>query len=500
MKRIAAGVLVLGALIFLFQNCGQAGFENQEFSDSLSSAQDMDPQFKNLPFPYEISVNQIAHMSCPISKANPGAQSPYFSWKIGAFENPSDVPSAALNIRPAGLQLTSQFQTEWRKVASGFNPSIQAAKLKEFLTQHPIVANHSLQLSFRSTSSPATTLMTLPNGSLAPSAMFLQPVSSPLMAENFLDLPTGPLNIFANAPDFSSRFLETSLIVPSTYGVPDLALRANYDASYMALGFVNTSGDTAGVALAASGSDARYAFGKGYRIHFGKANPHVGTLEYPTSDSLAIVEEQDLQTGYNTPGVAWDCSYRFKIVRNADRFKNVYLKNHFTKTSSGGQLVCPTATVTSDYCASPIDPAFGIHPSKFPNSLCPANRKLFLNTPHCDENYAFACPPEPYVENPNSPHVIERGDGVYHSGHPVRPAILHALRRFLPANQWDINVSRRCIVPKFDDNTCYQNPPIVYDEQFFPGAAANPNIGQYAGCGVNGQYQCAAYLTLCVRR
>jgi len=494
MKRFAAGALILIILAFFFQNCGKAGFENQEFSSS-STGQDVDPKLKGLPFPFQISVNQIAHMTCTIASTNAGTQSPYFSWKVGAFDN-VEGPTAGAGIRASGLQLTSQFQTEWKKVAAGLSPSIHALKFKEFLAEHPAVAGYALQLSLRSPSSPANTLMPLPSGSASPTVSLLQPISAPALGESFVDLPVGPLNTFPNAPDFASRFLEKSLIVPSVYGAYDQALRANYDSSYLALGFASTAGEQAGVALASSGADARYAYGKGFRVHFGQANPHLGTSSYPPADSLAIVEEQDLETGYNTPGVSWDCSYKFRIVRNADRYKTMYRRDNFVKP--GGN--CPTPAVVSDYCASPVDNSFGIHPSRFPNGQCPSNRPRVANAAHCEEQYMLTCPPEPYSEDPGNPRLLEREDGVYHSRYPQRPAILHALRRFLPANQWDINVSRGCIVPKMDDNGCYQSAPIVYDEYFFPGTATNPSLGQYEGCGVNGQYQCSAYLTLCVRR
>lgn len=497
MKQFAVGVLLLISLALFFQNCGKAGFENQELSFSDASSQDVDDRLKPLPFPYDVSVNQIAHMSCMMNNQSASNQSAYFSWKVGAFDNPSDVPSAALGIRPAGLQLTSEFQTQWKKTAATYDTAMQPIKLKEFLSHHPYTANRTLQLSFRSTNYPGTTLMKLPNGSNSPTTSFMQPISSPEMVESFKDLPVEPRNVFPNSPDFASRFLEASLIVGSGYGDIDTMLKSNYDSSYMALGFVQNSGDQAGVALASSVSDGRYAFGKGFRVHFGRTNPYQGTNAFPPSDSLVVVEEQDLATGYNVPGVAWDCSYRFKIVRNKDRYNPMYRANHFARAAGGA---CPGPTVTSDYCSSPVDSGFGLDPSKF-SGQCPANRPRVYNMPHCEEHYYQTCPQEPFAGNPADPIPANRTDGLYHPNYPLRPAILHALRRFLPANQWDINVSRGCIVPKVDDNTCYQNSTIVYDEMFFTGTAANPAVGQHQGCGIAGQYyQCASYLTLCLRK
>lgn len=505
MYRWLAGIVAVASLVFMFQNCGKAGFENQELLGADMSASALDTRLESLPFPYQVSVNQIAHMSCPI---NGNTSNGFFSWKVGAFDNPSDVPTSVMSIRPAGLQLTSSFITAWNKVAPTYSTALQAEKLKEVLTGLPSVNGMQLQLSFRKINTPRVDLMSLPSGSASPTTSFMPVLSSSAVASAFISSPGDVINIFPEATDFSNRFLETSVIVPSAYGTQDAALRANYDSSFLTLGFLNPSTTTssatsASTVLASGGTDDRYAYGKGYRIRFGVTNAHQRTSLYPSSDSLVLVEEYDLDTGYATQGVSWDCSYRFKIVRPEDRFKPYYRANHFN-LMSGVTLGCPTRPVESAYCASSINSIFGIHPSYF-GGTCPSNRTLVASKLHCEEQYAQTCPYEPYTQDTSDPHPINWDDGIYHPSHPERPAILHALRRFLPADQWDVNVSRRCIVPKFSEAAaCYSQTP-VYDEYFFtaseaatiPGSTAAP---QYTGCGVSGQYPCAAYLTLCVRR
>jgi len=492
MGRIAAGIAMMGVLsiVFLFQNCGKAGFDNMEMADQASE-QTVDPKLAKLPFPYAISVNQIAHMSCPMTVSNANMQSPYFSWKIGAFENAADQATAQLGIRSSGLQLSSEFQTEWATVSGLFSSGIQKDKFSEALRTLPSVANTRLQMSFRKTNTPRVDLMPMPNGSPSPVVNFLAPVSDAEVVNQFVEAPTSTFNAFPNVIDFYSRFLEAKMLIPSALGVADAALRANYDSSFLAVGFAKEEGTE----LASAGTDDRYAYGKGFRVHFGVSNAHQGTNMYPASDSLAAVEEYDLDSGNRAAGVAWDCSYRFKIVRPSDRYKTAYKANHFVLP--GG--ACPTPAQTGDFCESPVDARFGIPPFAF-GGQCPADRKLVQNTTRCPEQYSAVCPHEPYTANPSDPAPSLRDDGIYHASFPNRPAVLQALRRFLPADQWDINVSRKCIVPKVEDNTCYQSAKIVYDETFFPDIQANPNVGLYAGCGVNGQYPCAAYLTLCIRR
>ncbi len=495
MNRWGIGIIAMVSMVILFQNCGKAGFENEEIVGEVDSAS-LDTRLEKLPFPFDISANQIAHMTCPIN----GSSGPYFSWKVGAFENPPDVPTATMGIRPSGLQLTQNFIDEWNKVAPTYTEAIRSQKLKETLMNLPSVKNAQLQISFRKTNSPKIDLMAMPSGDDSPTMNFMPAVSSEAIAAAFVRSPGEVLSHFPEAVEFQDRFLETSLVVPSSYGAQDSALRANYDSSFLTLGFLMPApeGQTAtSNELAGPGSDPRFAYGKGYRVRFGVTNPRLRTTQYPPSDSLVQIEEYDLKTGYPVQGTAWDCSMRFKIVRPADRFKPMYRANHFSMINGA----CPTAPVTSPYCASSQNESFGIHPSYFPNGTCPSNRRFISGqVSHCEEQYYQTCPFEPYTADLNDTNPINREDGLYHPSYPARPAVLHALRRFLPANQWDINVSRRCVVPKFDDNACYSAGAPIYDEFFFPGLEANPSLGMNAGCGVAGQMPCAAYLTVCVRR
>jgi hypothetical protein len=402
MKRIVAGLFAVAVLAFFFQNCGKAGFEDQSLLTSENASSTVDPKLAGLPVPYEVSVNQIAHMSCPLN-IQAGATSPYFSWKVGAFDNPTDVPSSMLNIRPAGLQLSQKFVTEWNKVAPTISATAQTQKFKEALMSLPSVANTQLQLSFRKTSAPRTTLMTLPSTGDSPTVNFLSNLSADAIANSFAGEPTSIFNYFPAAKDFDQRSLEAGLNVQSQIGSYDAALRANYDSAFLAIGF-QMPGD-GNILSAPSASDDRFAYGKGYRVHFGIANPHQNTTAYPSSDSLAVVQEYDLETGYPVSGVAWDCSYKFKIVQKADRYRPVYRANHFTKINGA----CPTTPVNSTYCPSTFNSEFGMNAANFPNQVCPGGGAPVTGL-HCEEQYWAACPNEPYTADLNNANVAFRND------------------------------------------------------------------------------------------
>ena len=494
MKRFILLAVAFVALVLTFQNCGKAGFEDQDVIGSSDSASvSLDANMASITFPYDISVNQIAHMSCPIN-ASPNASTPYFSWKVGAFENPADVPTAALNIREAGLKLRPEFLTYFNNQTAGRTADAKAEYLKKVLKSHPLVGASQLQISFRDTNTTRIKLMQMPAGGNSPTALMMTTMASQGIVDQVAANPNKAHDFFPGISENSQKALEGKLIVPSTVGVNNNALQANYDSSYFTIGF-QTKSDSANL----SGSADTKVYGKGYRMIFSNTNPHQGTPYYPSRDSLVSINENDLETKALT-NAGWDCSYRFKIVRPADRFNTHYRANNFT--TIGG--ACPGPSATGTYCASPVNPMFGISNSLFPSSQCPSNR-AFSNGTYCVEKYATVCPPEPYNANTTSATPYDRTDGLYNAAFPERARIFHALRRMLPTSQWDVNVSRRCIVPKSDDNSCYQSTNIVYDEYFSSLTDANSSMGRHPGCGVDiagvgGTFPCASYLTLCLRR
>jgi hypothetical protein len=509
---LAPATAILSAIIlsFLYQNCGKAGFEGADSGD-FSSIQSIDPKLSKLPFPYKVSVNQIAFTSCPLSGAPETASSSYFTWKVGAFDNSAQQ----MTLSPAGLKLNPSFITEFNKLAPTYSSDMQATKLKEALMYLPGVASSKLNLSFRSPNRTRTDLMQMPtfNGQIinSPAISFMAPVSSSAVAESFKGLPTAPVNFFQNVEEIKDRSLEATLNIPSSLGNYQDLLYTTYASNYLTVGFMKEDASTAD-GLAGPSSDPKFAYGASYKPSFGLTNPFQSIngqpVSAPFSDSMVAISEIDPETGGNVPA-GWDCSYRFKIVRRADAFNPVYRgANNFALV--GG--VCPNggivASAANPVCQLNSRPSFGQAAASFNlGGNCPAgsNRTRQIAGTYCIERYAYACPAEPYAVPTGANEILQtppymRGDGVYGSADSSRPQIMNALRRFLPADKWDVNVSQRCVVPKNEDGACYGSNPVVYDETFFPGAEANPSAGMFAGCGVAGQYPCAAYLTLCLRK
>jgi hypothetical protein len=494
MKRLLLVALGFIALVLTFQNCGKAGFDQQDVTGSTTNASSVDPKLAGVSFPYDVSVNQIAHMSCAMN-TTPTAATPFFSWKVAAFENPADVPTAALNIRTSGLKLRPEFITYFNSTTQSYTADAKKEYLRKILKSHPLVGDSQLQLSFRDTQNPRTKLMQMPAGGNSPTALFMAPLNSDGVVDKISSDQTKTYDFFAGVPDLASRGLEGKLIIPSSQGLNNTALQSNYDASYFVLGFQTSAESTN---LSGPAGDTK-AYGKAYRAIFGTSNPHQGTTYYPARDSLVGINETDLETKAAT-GASWDCSYRFKIVRPQDRYNTYYRANNFSMISGS----CPGPVASGTFCASPVNPSFGLSNTFFPNSQCPSNR-VFSTGNYCVEKYATICPPEPFNANTSSATAYDRTDGLYNPSFPQRAQIFHALRRILPASEWDVNISRGCIVPKADDNSCYSTSNIVYDDYFSSLTDANSSMGRNPGCGVDiagvgGTLPCAAYLTLCLRR
>lgn len=578
--KSTALVVLLAAMVLSYQNCGKAGFDEADFA-SEEGATEIDSKLANLPFPYEVTVNQAAFMSCQFNGVQDNANTPYFSFKVGAYNNDAASLTGALTQSQGGLSVRQEFVDEFNQVAQAFNPNFRSTKYKEALTLLPSVSNTRLQLSLRQRNYPQNTLLKYPivgsfgGGSMTPQYL-LSPISGDTISEVFkaqMGASEQPVyNYFQTAELVTERSLAGSLL--NSWGSSGDGmdfygpLIGTYNNSYLTVGFAKDE-----VNLSTPGGETE-AYGKGLKpdISFysnvGYGQSPVGALGY----AMTGISEYNLETGYQSGG-QWRCSdtnmrlMAFKIVRFEDRFQKVHRRNNFSwpnvNAPGAGQTfngTCPSPAypdasnpnmrqdyMIGEYCPSPENPnVFGRPLREFPvgnNAFaCPAIRQRLLPTPtaaqidangqpaegtqlnsgnfhargrFCLEQYEYACPAEPMyrptVAIPGQPPLSENA---YLTSSPEKLAIYHALRRFLPESQWDINVSKRCIVERAaQSNVCYKDAgplpskrPVIYDEFFFTETVVggrdqvDPIIGRHSGCGPNHYGDCPAYMTLCVRQ
>lgn len=346
-----------------------------------------------------------------------------------------NVPSSYLNIRPSGLALSSAFQSAWTTAHGAYN-SNQLLMLQNALMNDGTSWNSQLQLSLRATGAPATTMMALPNFG---TTGVTYPGVTPMMATLSTDGVAAQLGPnFATPQNYFPQV--TDYYSRSLEG--SLNLGSSPGTYYSAL-LGNLSGSYLAVGFTSSAAGA------------GTTNNLIGVAD----------------ANGNPTGAAFGKGFRMGF-------------GHMYSAQNQQNLL----TTVAEYDMSNGAPVAGV------SWDCNYHLKIVRLEDRANSIWVSstaklpACPVESYAD-------------LYDPNHPERPAILNALRRFLPASQWDINVTRGCIVPHQAD-ACYQQvssaAPIIYDEYFFP--TTNLNALQFSGCGYGtGQFQCANYLTMCIR-
>jgi hypothetical protein len=426
-------ITILTSLILLFQNC--AG-NNLGTGTSLSSEITKDSKIlatEAKVFPFEVSINQVAYMSCTSAKSYGGLNLKTFTFRVGGFAT-AGTDTAALALKEGGMRVHPNYLTEFNQAFSNLTPSVRETKLFEALSAGALTKNTQLQLAVRSTQTGLrTTVYARGNSPENQVDNIMDPLSDIKIANQLVqDSKSSPIkysSYFSALPDQESRPLQGALSIPTALGPDEGTFRSEMANNMLVVGFVNSevSSDTTfgNMPLTKNKSSKDSMFGNGFSLGFTKP-PNVNFSGYP-SRTLTSITEYDLSgTRPNATGSTWNCGLKMKIVRDADRLKNIYV--------AGGAI-------------------------------------------------RAACPYEPIASQTS----------------PTARAQLQILRRFLPAENWDINLTHKCIVPRNGLDLCYEgsSDPIVYDEYFIP-FRSNPS-DPYVGCSVSGQLECAHYVTVCYK-
>ncbi len=526
--KLLMGAVGIILTLFVFQNCGKAGFDGQTTTtDEASTAMDVDPKFKNLTsFPYDISINQLAFTNCSAPQSqNSGGD---FTFKVGAYDN-KGTPAEYLNIATAGISLRPEFLAEFDAIATkAYIKDLHASKLKEVLSFHPLAYGVQPYLGIHEQQYPRTKEITYADRPDQQRALMLGSLSQIGFIDQLVANKKNKFHFFSQAPVASQRYLEGAISFP--FGSKD----GNTDVSqviasqgFLSLGFHNSNktGASSNSDVELLGPDTtEAAFGRG--LYFGLVSPTNDGNKFQNS-GLVINEERDLATGVTTNG-RWDCTKRFKIVAEPDRMKCV-----FKDPQKAGSYV--SSGEWTQMCKNASKDSLKLFLMNLDKSLADSNVNKFKFTDvdnYVDAAYNYmepACPPMDYSDNFASAEDV---------------ATYHLLRRFLPADNWDINLKYKCVVPK--RGICYNtNVTRIYDERFFntfptasgiagyPSATGtgqpnnyftsidykgNPNVNFHLGgmesalgavgikhpdivCSEDngGGFECAKYLTMCVK-
>lgn len=154
---LSVAILFIG-LALTYQNCGQAGFDQSEFSSEEDSGRG-DSSLRQVPFPFVMRPNQIMYSSCPITN---NAVLP--SFQIAAFDdqNVAQYPFRAPGLSRGGLGLRSEF-IDYMKNLGTQDSAVRDRRFAEHISQHPDVVGARAVISFRMPRDYNNTNLTLLN-------------------------------------------------------------------------------------------------------------------------------------------------------------------------------------------------------------------------------------------------------------------------------------------------------------------------------------------------
>lgn len=416
-RRALIIAILGGSLLLAFQNCGKAGFDSQSSTDQSDNPNSATAIEKAAPFAFKAGFDTIAYNSCFGSSLK--SKSPFFTIRAGAYEN-------------TGVHVSKEFM-DYAK--SNLKPSypnntLTVDQVTLLLAKSPINTEAQLQYAIRS------------SGNLVEAGgVYRQTQGGPTLGMDYfnilgpltdtrwsLDLVNPGMNT-TDEPNYIQYFklgprgfrnLEINHSWNSDEGIAQSIRNAFQSDALMTITYADAA---AGSARSPNSNDFTKSYGVGYRLNFGVELPPFQQQCIPVYDSTtgAYTQCQATNGVYDTnPNLTPDGLNPANIVSG---IQEVDL--------STGQLASATWTCDQTMRLMIVRPADQA-------ALCPKGEDA-VNL----ANGSFASPSLYYRD-------------------------LERIRRVLPADQWDINLTRRCVVPK--DGDCYSQEklnnvliPVQYD-------------------------------------
>ncbi|RYZ89838.1 MAG: hypothetical protein EOP06_08740 [Proteobacteria bacterium] len=318
-KLILKSSLVIaggGVLIFSFQNCGKAGFDDALDTTSIGT---VDAKSASAPFAYDASFDQITYNSC----ANTGASNKpgFFSFRAGSYVG------AGVNVRP-------EFFTYAK---SNLKPAYPATEItveqyKAFAAGTPENSEATLQLSLRTRGAPNQLLTA---GGAAPILGYdfvnlMMDLTDDRMLEPVFRSMGASVNFFPLASTVTQRVMEGSISYNKDIGMAHSVRNELINGRMLALTYTAFRGAPYGARAPANNSDATVAYGRGYIMNFSteiapytillNGNPAVQPDIYNPNNTLVGIQEVNLEQPSVSTGAAWNCpqARRYVIMRVQD--------------------------------------------------------------------------------------------------------------------------------------------------------------------------------------
>lgn len=521
--------LIAGIFIVLmsFQNCGKAGMDQGSSTSSLTADTPEVKKFKAAPIPFDVNINQVAFMTCPMAGKSTAVgedvDSPFFTLRVGAFDNRSlaarySAFGATATVDPdrtdrlnAGIGLSRDF-LDYMETEFASRLSVSTADQKKLLYRNAIAnSSYKYQLSSglvyiaRNSSSGFAIAQDDAKPILAP--LSEANIASQLVQASELGSTYGTSKMQTlTGVEVNERSFVTSIGVPENE-----TQRDQFRSSLINMEFVvgYTSPDTTGdvLMLASPTSDnAHTLYGKSYRFTTtntwnGRVDRYVnnGTIAISTgiasinSEFISNVQEwQTLSKGASKNISAsknhhWDC-FSLMIVREIDRRDTVT-----QKILDPGEY---EDAVTARNCALWSPPA----------AECKTKMKFYDYQANATSaivpSAKVACPIQRLGDSSSYGSLNYTADG------GLNRMRLEIARRFLPAEYWEINTHPEymCAVPRTTTKglgQCYASGDFDGTKYILYAQQAT-ELGAAVTCGINGltgatQKECPAFVSICYR-
>lgn len=430
--RIVTAIVAAAALALFFQNCGQSAFSGVNSASSLDSL--TVSATDNSPFAYDATYDEISYNSCFGAGATP--LQGFHTIMAGAYDS-------------GGVWVTNNYFAYANANLKPIYPAttISPAQLKGALSTSPTQKTAVLEMALREVGTPQS-LLTLSGNIPALGTDFVNLLGD-LNDDRWLDplVTTQANNMYFNLAPVGQRSLEGSLAYTKDSATAQ-AVRNGLNASGMlALTFgVDPSDGPAYEARPVVSTNVNIVEGRGYIMHFAPSiSPFAATYVQPIDP-----RNPNLKTYVpSTPGIApaQNNPEQLTYISEVDLRKPSSTVQTWTCSPNRQYVVVRAADAYDDLSKTPAQ-----------TGLCPADPFSYLLTGIPAKGITAA----QYRRE------------------------MEVVRRHLPASQWDVNIERRCVVPKKGscytdaDNETYPNP--LYPPAFNPPtttlatAALPPNI------------------------
>lgn len=339
-RLLAFFTLMTIPVVFLFQNCSNAGFQGADSTSTDLSSELQSADTSGIPyFPYDVKIDHIAYNSCAYDNM-PANLPGNFTLKAGAFTH-------------GGAFLNQSFM-DWAKTTiKPIYPAetVSDAQIKNFIADNRGLTNAVPQLAVRGRQSPQTLFPIGGSTTASPNVDYINLLGDladdrwmTTLIGQFNTAPTLGVNFFPLAPG-GTRHFQGQLNYNRSNAHRATLINNLANGYQLALTYKSVNGDLF-AARAPSNADVSQAYGRGYNLgfsqgpsghqaqRFGNWNVWSGA---PINTLTSVAEVGDLNNPTNVNSTIWSCNPwdRFMVVQ--PEFRATYCpQEDYSITQDGG--------------------------------------------------------------------------------------------------------------------------------------------------------------------